>query len=116
MDSTDRKIKKYSSIVRQLLEDYVSRRTNTPDATYEIIADEEHHHYQVVRTGWYESRFYHKVVFHLNIKDTGKVWILVNNTDLLLTDDLITNGIPASDMVIGFLPAEVRAFQGFAQV
>jgi hypothetical protein len=108
------KIKKYGNIVCLWLADFVSHRTNTPDATYELIADDVRHHYQVVRTGWLEGRFYHKVVFHLQIKDNAKVWILVNNTDLLLTDDLLLSGIPTSDIVIGFLPVEVRAFQGFA--
>jgi XisI protein len=114
MDSTIRKIKKYGNVVREWLAEFVSHRTNAPDATYELIADDVRHHYQVVRTGWLDGRFYHKVVFHLHIKDNAKVWILVNNTDLLLTDDLMASGVLTSDIVIGFLPEDVRAFQGFA--
>jgi hypothetical protein len=112
--STIRKIKKYGKVVREWLAEFVGHRTNAPDATYELIADDVRHHYQVVRTGWLDGRFYHKVVFHLHIKDNAKIWILVNHTDLLLTDDLIASGVLPSDIVIGFLPEEVRAFQGFA--
>ena len=114
MDSANRKIKKYGTVVRDWLAQFVAHRTNAPDATYELIADDVRHHYQVVRTGWLDGRFYHKVVFHLHIKDNAKVWILVNNTDLLLTDDLVAAGVLTSDIVIGFLPEEVRAFHGFA--
>ncbi|MBN8822093.1 MAG: XisI protein [Spirosoma sp.] len=38
----------------------------------------------------------------------------MNNTDILVTDDLMERGIPASDIVIGFLPEYMRAYSGFA--
>ena len=110
----DRKIKKYGKIITAWLFDFVQRRVNTPDAVYELIADDVRHQYQVVRTGWLEERFYHTIVFHLQIKENGKVWLLVNNTDLLITDDFIQSGIPKSDIVLGFLPESVRAYTGYA--
>ena len=116
MVRTNRNIKLYSKIVVAWLSDFVARRTNSADATYELITDEVRHHYQVIRTGFLDDRFYYKVVFHLQLKEDAKLWILVNNTDLLLTDDLIQSGIPKSDIVIGFLPASVRAYTGFASV
>jgi XisI protein len=114
MDSTIRKIKKYGIVVREWLVEFVCHRTNALDATYELIADDVRDHYQVVRTGWFDGCFHHKVFYHLHIKDNAKVWILVNNTDSMLTDDLMASDVLTSDIVIGFLPEEVRAFQGFA--
>ena len=54
MVRTNRNIKLYSKIVVAWLSDFVARRTNTTDATYELITDEVRHHYQVVRTGFLE--------------------------------------------------------------
>ena len=79
-----------------------------------MITDTIHHHYQVTRTGWDDDMFDYLVVFHLQIKPTGKVWLLVNNTDLLVFDDLMEQGIPKSDLVIGFLPENLRQHSGFA--
>lgn len=110
----DEKLKIYGAIITNWLDEFVQARKNIPNADYELIIDDTHFHYQVVRTGWYNDQFYHKTVFHFHIKPTGKVWLLVNNTDILVTDDLIEMGIPKSDIVIGFLPESMRPYSGFA--
>ncbi len=110
----DAKLNAYGIIITDWLNDFVQIRKNFPNATYELVTDDMHHHYQVIRTGWNEDRFYYKTVFHLQIKPTGKVWLLVNNTDLLVFDELVERGIPKSDLVIGFLPESMRAYSGFA--
>ncbi len=110
----DNKIERYETIVIQWLDAFVQHRQHITDSVYELVTDTVHRHYQVVRTGWMQDQYQYKVVFHLQIKPSGKVWILVNNTDLLMTDDLTEQGIPASDIVIGFLPDSIRAFSGFA--
>lgn len=110
----DEKLRAYGAIISDRLARFVELRKNVPNADYELITDDTHFHYQVVRTGWYDNSFYHKTVFHFQIKPTGKVWLLVNNTDILVTDDLVEMGIPKSDMVIGFLPESMRPYSGFA--
>jgi len=104
----------YSAILTKWLEEYVARMNGGRSIEYESITDDKHHHYQVIRTGWRKDVFEYNVVFHFQIKPTGKVWLLVNNTDSLVTDDLIERGIPASDIVIGFLPEFMRPYSGFA--
>lgn len=110
----DNQIERYEGIITRWLEAFVDRRKNIVDTEYALVTDSVHHHYQVVRTGWYEGQYQYKVVFHFQIKPSGKIWILANNTDLLVTDDLAEEGIPASDIVIGFLPDSIRALSGFA--
>lgn len=110
----DTKILTYATILTEWLEAFVRRRNSSKEIGYELIVDDKHHHYQVIRTGWRKDVFEYNVVFHFHIKPTGKVWLLVNNTDILVTDDLIERGIPASDIVIGFLPEFMRTYSGFA--
>ena len=112
----DKQIERYETILTAWLETFISHRQHLIDTEYTLVTDTVHHHFQVVRTGWMADQYLYKIVFHFQIKPTGKIWILVNNTDLLITDDLITQGIPMSDIVIGFLPDSIRAYSGFAVV
>ena len=108
------KVSMYGTIVTQCLNEFITRVNGGRDAEYELIADDKHGHYQVIRTGWRRDVFEYNVVFHFHVKPTGKVWLLVNNTDILITDDLTEMGIPKSDIVIGFLPESMRPYSGFA--
>lgn len=110
----DAKIETYSLIVADWLTEFVRSRNTGSDTDYELVIDPVHHHFQVMRTEWYQGNFKFRVVFHFQIKPTGKVWLLVNNTDILVTDDLVELGIPASDIVIGFLSESLRPYSGFA--
>lgn len=44
------KINKYDKILSQWLSEYAQER-NAPDEEYQFIADKQHHHYQVIRSG-----------------------------------------------------------------
>jgi XisI protein len=80
-----------------------------------VIADKESRHYQLLRTGWETDAFFiNKLVFHFHISDNGKIWLLSNNTDIPITDELIKRGVPVSDIVLGFHPEKYRAHSGFA--
>lgn len=108
-----RKIKKH----QRLLEAFLTEEAN--DHCYEgmenqVIIDEKNNHFQLVETGWYENRFIHRVVFHFDIKPDGKIWLLVNNTDILVAEELVKRGIASSDIVLGFHPVHVRQYTGFA--
>ena len=108
-----RKIKKYQTIIEAFLNTEAQDR-QSKDTEYQMVEDTKNHHYQLVETGWYEKRYIYRVLFHLDIKADGKVWLLVNNTDVLVAEDLVKQGIPASDIVLGFQPLSVRPYTGFA--
>jgi hypothetical protein len=103
----------YEKAIMSFLEEYASYFTNDPSGieTY-IIADKERKHFQIVRTGWHEDRFFHYMLFHILIKN-GKVWLLQNNTEDMIGDDLVRHGIPKSEIILGFQPKEVRPLTGF---
>jgi hypothetical protein len=109
----DKKIKKYQKILEDFLNEESTGKT-IPEIEFQVVADTRNNHFQLVETGWYEKRFIHSIIFHFQIKPDGKVWLLVNNTDTLVAEELVKRGIPATDIVLGFHPANVRQFTGFA--
>ncbi|TAF92595.1 MAG: hypothetical protein EAZ32_00835 [Cytophagia bacterium] len=40
--------------------------------------------------------------------------IQCNNTEREIVDELLANGVPKSDIVLGFMPPHARHFSGFA--
>lgn len=108
------KLAKYQAIVKEVLESQVIDRPNS-DLRDIVISDPQSGHYQLLRTGWEASRFLHDIVFHFHIKADAKIWLLQNNTDIPITDELLKKGIPATDIVLGFHPPELRKFTGYAE-
>jgi len=109
----DKKIKKYQQVLEAFLQEEASSKT-IPGIEFQVITDTRNNHFQLVETGWYEKQFVHSVVFHFQIKFDGKIWLLANNTDMLVAEELVKIGVPAADIVIGFHPESVRQFTGFA--
>lgn len=109
----DKKIKKYQQVLEAFLQEEADSKT-IPGIEFQVITDTRNNHFQLVETGWYEKQFIHSVIFHFQIKPEGKIWLLANNTDILVAEELVKKGVPASDIVIGFHPESVRQFTGFA--
>ena len=80
-----------------------------------VITDRERHHYQLLATGWLsESRYVNTILIHLQIKSDGKIWLLENNTELHVAEELVRSGIQRTDIVLGFHLAAYRAFSNYA--
>lgn len=110
----DTSIEQYSTIIIDWLSEYADNVNRQYPDTYDVVVDRKHHHYQVVGTYWKDDVFKLTIIFYLQIKPNGKVWLLVNNTDLLVFDELMERGIPKTDLVIGFLPESLRQYSGYA--
>jgi hypothetical protein len=109
MDRTDQ----YRQIVRRVIADYAEWKPSYGEIEAEAIVDRDRDHYEVMLVGWNDQRRVHGSVVHIDIKN-GKVWIQHDGTDRPVADELIAAGIPQEDIVLGFHPADVRQFTGFA--
>ncbi len=108
------KLVNYRNWIKELLTNYADHHSNKKkDVEEELIFDENRDHYQIMAVGWENRRRVYFSIFHLNIKD-GKIWLQENSADYNIVDDLLERGVPPSDIVIGFLPAHVRATTEFA--
>ena len=117
MDILKNQIKKYQKIlatyIQELAHDYNTSLGN--DATYQAIIDTKTNHFQLVRIGWRQNKSLYAVLIHLDINtETGNIWVQQNNTEILLDEDLEKKGIPKKHFVLGFRPAQMRAFSDYA--
>ena len=63
--------------------------------------------------GWDKDERVHFPVIHIDIVG-GKLWIQTDNTDCGVATELEAAGVPKSDIVLAFHPAEVRDYAGYA--
>jgi frataxin-like iron-binding protein CyaY len=109
------KVTQHQEKVIALLKTYISKYSdNFPELKDQLICDYETHNYQLVTVGW-DNRGYHYIVnFHFHITPQGKIWLLVNNTDIRIAEELVTFGVPRTDIVLGFQSPEIRPYTNFA--
>jgi hypothetical protein len=107
------RLTQYRQCVRRILEERATWLPRTVSVKSEVIVDPASDHYELLQLGWNGRRRIHTVVFHIDIID-GKVWVQHDATDRPVVDDLLAAGIPASDIVLGFHPAELRPHTEFA--
>lgn len=113
------KIKKYHTFLSNLLKEYANTNypVNLTGGENQVLIDEEKRHYVLISFGWDKNRFgyfSYSVIFHFDIKESGKIWIMENNTDRDVAEELEMLGVPASDIVIGNQPIELRKFMRYA--
>ena len=109
------KIERYRQAIKAVLQ-YVGtlgQKPNDPIET-QLITDDEHGHYLLFSNGWIGERRTYGCHLHLSLAADGKVWLQHDETDLIVADLLIEQGIPQSDIVLGFHPPLVRPDTGFA--
>lgn len=104
---------KYQKILCDYLAAYAESR-NRKTATYQFLADKEKHYYQVLRMHWEKNVFYCAIIFHFELTEEGKLWIWVNNTDILIAEELVELGVMKEDIVLGFHSPEIRAYTGYS--
>lgn len=108
------KIKKYQKVIIAFLEEYAKYPyQNMPEIEFQIIADRERNHFQLISIGWEQHKFIHDTIFHFDIKNE-KIWVQKNATDMLVADLLISEGVEREDIILGFVPFYARAYSDFA--
>ncbi|MFN8347759.1 MAG: XisI protein [Spirosomataceae bacterium] len=109
----EEKIAKYQEVILTFLERQATYRVANSVLENQLVIDKPNGHFQLLRIGWRNNRFIHSCPFHFDIKN-GKIWIQQNRTDVEVAEELVAMGVPPSDIVIGFLPVEMRAASGYA--
>lgn len=112
---TSSKVGQYARIVQSLLAEQQWPAQKPEDYQKITITDKDNHHYQLLATGWITpSRYVDNLLIHIQIKPDGKVWLLENNTELQVAEELVARGILKTDIVLGFHPPQYRALTGYA--
>lgn len=107
-------IANYRQIIEALLNEYAVIKTDDNNTIKtELIIDRERDHYQLIDMGWDGPQRIYSVVMHFMIVD-GRVWVQQNATSEDIAEELVTKGIPRTDIVLGFYPAYIRPHTEFA--
>lgn len=110
------KIKKYKQILKKELEYQVSIPfANAEDLSSRLVINKEETEFVVLKMGWVNHIFKHGLVFHFVIKE-DKIWLYKNHTDIDIDigTRLAQQGIPKSDIVLGFVSKMERTVEGYA--
>lgn len=114
METLASKIKHYEQVVLALLQAEADNWCNESPQEL-VLADKEKRHYQLMLTGWADNAgFVNDILAHFHISDDGKIWLLENNTEWLVVEELVNSGVPSHDIVIGFHPPQYRKYTDYA--
>ena len=102
------KVKKYSKIIEEELNSWVEGATlEVPGIEFQLIVDKEKYQFILLALGWKEDEYVHDWLFHIQIKDE-QVWIHEDQTGAGIAKVLKESGIPASDLILGFVEPYLR--------
>ena len=113
MEAINEKINRYRQIIKQILAERAAVPYLEQGIRDQVLCDEKQDRYIVISEGWQGTRRIHNVVIDLEII-SGKVWVQADNTDVAVARELAEQGIPKSDIVLGFRRPEVRAETEYA--
>jgi hypothetical protein len=105
-------LSQYREIVQAILSEYSARRS-TDEIESQCIFDLQRDHYQIVNVGWENQRRVYGCVIHFDIKN-GKIWLQYNGTEIDIAQKLVDQGVPKSDIVLGFQPPYRRPLTEYA--
>lgn len=103
----------YRDLVKQLIEQHAKEQSEEDRETTEIVFDRDRDRYLLLNVGWNDEERMYGCPIHIDIKD-GKIWIQRDFTEEGLAYQLMTLGVPKTDIVLGFRAPYVRQFTGFA--
>jgi predicted metalloprotease with PDZ domain len=111
------KIEKYQNLIAHLLEEQAApyKKMAKGEVQEQVIIDRQHHHFQWLTIGWDNKDNFEKCInIHFTIKPNGKIWLMENNTDIRIAEELVKLGVPREDIVLGFQPPSVRSSTDYA--
>ena len=107
------KVKEYRHKIVQILSEFARPPSLNPEIERQFIGDTERDRYAVVFFGWQNERRVFGSVLYLEIKN-GKIWIQHNNTELEIAKELVSQGVPKEDIVLGLHSPFMRQYTDYA--
>ena len=109
------KVIKYKKMVKRIIEQIIEREESyNPPIDYVFIKDEKQGHYLVFLDGCVDNTVVYNLVIHVEVKKNGRVWLKHDGTEYEVGQLLLDNGLPKSDLVVGWLSPLERSWTDFA--
>lgn len=109
------KIENYRTLIKKILTEYdrLVTEQHATDTERLLAFDEERDQYLWFQVGWKENKRVRGITVHVRIKNS-KIWIEEDWTEEGIANELLTKGVPASDIVLAFHHPEDRPLTDFA--
>ncbi|NNJ13478.1 XisI protein [Chloroflexales bacterium ZM16-3] len=107
------KLAQYRTYIEQILREYSAYKPSYGEVEVEIVIDHLHDHYQLLTVGWNKHQRIHGTLLHIDIRD-GKIWIQQDGTEEGVANRFVAQGVPKTDIVLGFQPPYKRPYTDFA--
>ncbi len=104
---------RYKRIARDLVLEISALDRQADAIQTAIVTDDEHGHYLLLKTGWFDNKRLYGPYLHLEVRD-DKILLQQNGTDLHIARELVERGVPKDDIVLAFQMPAKRAFSGYA--
>ncbi|MEM7078981.1 MAG: XisI protein [Pseudomonadota bacterium] len=103
-------VNQYQKVIRDVMAEYAAFLTAPPTPKYKVALalDDEHGQYILRSVGWAPKERYQYTDLHLMI-DNGKIWIEEDMTEDGITQELVAQGVPREDIILGFQPPYLRS-------
>lgn len=107
------KLANYRKIIEKILREYAAIPYHYGDLKSELIISKDENSYLVITSGWEDGARVHACIIHLDIIN-GKIWIQSDSSEDGIALDLLAEGIPKEDIVLGFHHPKRRKYTEFA--
>jgi hypothetical protein len=111
------KLTQYQNLIKQILTEYqkISSQVTVVDVDEVLMFDDERSQYLWFNIGWKQGKRVKAISVYIRIKN-DKIYIEEDLTEEGMATELMSLGVPASDIVLAFQPPEVRKYTDFATV
>ncbi len=89
-------------IIKEVLNYYSQFKPSHGDIRLETIFDENQDRYALMQIGWDRGKRIRGNLIYLAIRD-GKIWLEYDGIEQGIIQDLISQGIPENEIILGFL-------------
>ena len=103
----------YPTAIEQLFNSYIEFLGETEELQLERVLDQERDRYLLIEVGWQSGRRIYGPLLHIDIIN-DKLWIQHDGTEAGVADELVKQGIPKDNIVLGFKSIERRRITEFA--
>jgi XisI protein len=100
-------------IIQNMLEELTKYQPSSGESKLEAIFDTKRDQYQLVLSGWQDSKRIYGIVAHIAIRN-GFIWLEEDLTEANLAEQLLEAGIPRERIGLGFHAPYKRGLLGFA--
>ena len=103
----------WPELIKGILREYAAVKPSYGEVEAEMVADDASGHYELYHLGWIGHRRQHNCILHIDIRG-DKIWIQHDGTPEGIANDLMTAGVPAENIVIGYHAPYERQYTPFA--